>query len=60
MESVFKTLKLERVRQLRYETRAQTRLGIVDWSEAFYNHRRLHRSIGYRTPAHVESSLIAA
>jgi len=60
MESFFKTLKVERVYQLRYETRAQARLDIVDWIEGFYNHRRLHSSIGYRTPANVESSLIAA
>ena len=60
MESFFKTLKVERVYQLRYETRAQARLDMVDWIEGFYNHRRLHSSIGYQTPAHVESSLMAA
>ena len=60
MESFFKTLKVERVYQLRYHTRAQARLDIVDWIEGFYNHRRLRSSIGYQTPAHVESSLIAA
>ena len=60
MESFFKTLKVERVYQLRYETRAQARLDIVDWIEGFYNHRRLHSSIGYRVPADVESSLMAA
>jgi transposase InsO family protein len=60
MESFFKTLKVERVYQLRYETRAQARLDIVDWIEGFYNHRRLHSSIGYRTPAIVECSLMAA
>lgn len=60
MESFFKTLKVERVYQLRYETRAQARLDIVDWIEGLYNHRRLHSSIGYRIPAHVESKLMAA
>ena len=60
MESFFKALKVERVYQLRYETRAQARLDIVDWIEGFYNHWRLHSSIGYRTPANVESSLMAA
>jgi putative transposase len=60
MESFFKTLKVERVYQLRYETRAQARLDIVDWIEGFYNHRRLHSSIGYRIPADMESSLMAA
>jgi putative transposase len=60
MESFFKTLKVERVYQLRYETRAQARLDIVDWIEGFYNYQRLHSSIGYRTPAHMETGRMAA
>ena len=60
MESFFKTLKIERVYQLRYETRAQDRLDIVDWIEGFYNYRRLHSSIGYRTPAYMETGRMAA
>jgi putative transposase len=60
MESFFKTLKVERVYQLRFETRAEARLDIVDWIEGFYNHRRLHSSIGYRTPAHMETGRMAA
>ena len=60
MESFFKTLKVERVEQLRYETRDQARLDIVDWVEGFYNHQRMHSSIGYRTPAQVDSDIMAA
>ncbi len=60
MESFFKTLKVERVYQLRYDTRADARLDIVDWIEGFYNHRRMHSSIGYKTPVNFESSLMAA
>lgn len=60
MESFFKTMKVERVYQLRYETRAQARLDIVDWIEGLYNRRRLHSSIGYRTTVNVGSSLMAA
>jgi putative transposase len=60
MESFFKTLKVERVYQLRYETRAQARLDIADWIEGFYNYRRLHSSIGYRTPVHMETGRMAA
>jgi len=60
MESFFKTLKVERVYQLRYDTRADARLDIVDWIEGFYNRRRMHSSIGYQTPADAECSLMAA
>lgn len=31
MESFFKTLKVERIHQVRYDTREQARLDIVDW-----------------------------
>ena len=60
MESFFKTLKVERTHLLRYDTRAHAKLDIVDWIEGFYNHTRMHSSIGYRAPAAVESSLMAA
>jgi putative transposase len=60
MGSFFKTLKVEGVYQLRYDTRAQARLDVVDRIEGFYDHRRLRSSIGYRTPAQEESSLMAA
>ena len=60
MESFFKTLKVERVYQVRYPRRAQARVDIVDWIEGFYNRERLHSSVGYRTPVAVEHSLMAA
>jgi putative transposase len=57
MESFFKTLKVERVHRLRYETRAQARLDIVNWVEGFYNQKRLHSAVDYRSPADYERSL---
>lgn len=60
MESFFKTLKVERVYQVRYPNRAEARLDIVDWIEGFYNRERLHSSIGYRTPVAEERRLMAA
>ena len=60
MESFFKTLKVERIYQRRYETRAIAKLDIVNWIEGFYNHRRFHSSIGYKTPVDLESSLMTA
>ena len=60
MESFFKTLKVERVHTMRYDTRALAKLDIVNWIEGFYNQTRLHSSIGYQTPVNAELSLIAA
>jgi putative transposase len=56
IESFFKTLKVERVDQLRYLTRAQAKLDIVDWIEGSYNRNRLHSSIGYQTPVAAETA----
>lgn len=60
MESFYKSLKVERIYQLDYETRDEARLDIVNWIERFYNGRRLHLSVGYRSPASAEASLKAA
>lgn len=60
MESFFKTLKVERVDRVRYSSRAQARLDIVSWIEGWYNRRRLHSTIGYKTPAELEGELMAA
>ncbi len=60
MESFFKTLKVERIYEVHYETRAQARLDIVDWIEGYYNRERLHTSIGFLTPVDYEAALIAA
>jgi putative transposase len=60
MESFFKTLKVERIHRLRYETRAEARLDLVDWMEGFYNAQRLHSSIDYKSPIEFERSLTAA
>jgi transposase InsO family protein len=60
MESFFKTLKVERIHRHRYQTRAQARLDIIDWIEGFYNRRRIHSSIDYKTPVDMESCLMTA
>jgi putative transposase len=60
MESFFKTLKVERVHMMRYDTRAIAKLDIVDWIEGTYNQRRTHSSINYQTPVEAEFSLMAA
>ena len=60
MESFFKTLKVERTYRLQYTSRDQARLDIVNWIEGFYNEKRLHSAIDYRSPADFERSLNAA
>ena len=60
MESFFKTLKVERVNQMQYLSRAQARLDIVSWIEGFYNRKRLHSTIGYMTPCQADQMLKAA
>ena len=60
MESFFKTLKVEWVNRVRYATRAQARLDLIDWIEGFYNANRLHSSIKYLSPTSFERELKAA
>mgnify|MGYP001796683527 CR=1 FL=1 len=60
MESFFKTLKVERVHQLRYETRAQAKLDIVNWIEGLYNQERMRSAIEYQIPAALEAHLLEA
>ena len=60
MEGFFKTLKVERVYQVPYDTRAQARLNIVDWIEGYYNRVRRHTAIGFLTPVAKERSFVAA
>ena len=60
IESFFKTLKVEWVDRIRYATRAQARLDLIDWIEGFYNAHRVHSSINYESPSSFERHLHAA
>jgi putative transposase len=59
-ESFFATLKAELVHRRRWSTRNELRSAAFEYIESFYNRRRLHSSLGYRTPAEVEQQLAAA
>lgn len=55
MESFFHTLKTELVHHESYETRDQARSAVFEYTESFYNQRRIHSTLGYRSPADFES-----
>lgn len=54
VESFFGTLKQELAHHTRWRDLSEARAGIHDYIEVFYNRRRLHSSLGYRTPAEVD------
>lgn len=54
MESFFHTLKVERVHHRVYATRDEARRDLFGYIEGFYNSRRLHSALGYRSPADME------
>jgi putative transposase len=49
-ESFFAALKNEMYYRESFPTRARARFAIADYIEVFYNRRRLHSTLGYRTP----------
>ena len=55
MESFFGTLKTELVYHEDYKTRAEARLSIFDYIEAFYNSVRLQERLGYLSPNDFET-----
>ena len=57
MESVFASLKVEHVHQVRYRTRDEAKAALFDYLEVFYNRQRLHSGLGYRTPAEARASM---
>jgi len=52
-ESFFATLAKERLRGRRYATHARARSAIFEY-EGWYNPRRLHSTLGYRSPDEAE------
>jgi putative transposase len=56
VESVISTIKNELVHRSRFATRDQARLAVFDYIETFYNPRRLHSSLGHRSPDDYERS----
>ena len=55
MESFFGTLKTECVHRRNYRTRDEARTDIFRYIEMFYNRKRLHSGLGYKTPESYEN-----
>lgn len=53
-ESFFATLTKERLNRRHYDTHAQARSSVFQYIEGWYNPRRLHSTLGYRSPAEAE------
>jgi putative transposase len=53
-ESFVSTLKAELVSTLRFPTRQAAKVAVFEYLEAFYNTRRLHSALGYKSPADFE------
>jgi transposase InsO family protein len=53
-ESFFATLKTELVHRRSWSSRLDLRAAVFEYIETFYNRRRLHSSLDYRTPFEVE------
>jgi len=49
IERLWRSLKYEKIRLWSYATVGELRTHIDDWME-FYNHRRIHAALDYRTP----------
>jgi putative transposase len=56
-ESFVATLKTECFGELIPQTKAAARLMIFDYIETFYNRRRRHSALGYRSPAQFENEM---
>lgn len=57
MESFWATLKTELVYQQKFATHSQAKAAIFEYIEVFYNRRRTHSSLNYKSPEAFEAAL---
>lgn len=55
-ESFFATLECELIARRVWETKAQAKTALFTWLEGWYNPRRLHSALGYRSPINFEEA----
>ena len=60
VESFFGSLKTELVHRTPFFTRREARTALFEYIEIFYNQRRRHSSISYRTPAQARRDMTIA
>ena len=54
VESFFASLKTELIDRRRFQTRQEAQRAIFTYIEGFYNRRRRHSTLGYRSPLEFE------
>jgi len=58
-ESFFATLETELILEADWATRVDARAAIFEFIEVWYNRERRHSSLGYRSPAAFEHTVLA-
>lgn len=58
VESFFGLLKRERVNRVRYRTRDEARADIFEYIECFYNRKRRHSYLNYKSPVDYERQTV--
>ena len=54
-ESFFKSLKSELIYHEEYKTIEQAKIEVFEYIEIWYNRKRLHSALGYKTPIEIEN-----
>ena len=58
-ESFFSTVKNELTIEQRYASRRDAQTALFEYIEVFYNRQRIHQTLGYRSPQHVEEQVLS-
>lgn len=58
-ESFFSTVKNELTIEQRYASRRDAQTAVFEYIEVFYNRQRIHQTLGYRSPQHVEEQALS-
>ena len=58
MESFFSSIKTELVHRTQFRTRREAKAALFEYIEIFYNRKRRHSGIDYRTPAQAHAEML--